>query len=275
MELSEEMLQQALALFRQEEDELGQIETLIAECWRLGDMIDPAVLEELAAKIEHTPELVRADQIASYHAAAEWYYLIYDHDWPQVTHHLLAGFDLARQTANRGAIMTAIGAAARRCFLMTEELPRWKTSSSGCCRASQQAAYHLLQAISAYISFYRAQLDQAEAMLNQVEAFLRQIGGQAWVESHVTWLRLSLLLVRRNYAAFAAAVGEARTRMAAKSVDIEFLPGVIYLQARAAWVRVIWLKSRHRSTSLQSSRRCPWSRPKMRFGGSSCRVCWR
>ncbi len=64
------MLQQALALFRQEEDELGQIETLIAECWRLGDMIDPAILEELAAKIERSPQLVRPDQIASYHAAA-------------------------------------------------------------------------------------------------------------------------------------------------------------------------------------------------------------
>ena len=35
--------------------------------------------------------------------------------------------------------------------------------------------------------------------------------------------------------AFAAAVGEARTRMAANSVNIEFLPGLIYLQARAAW----------------------------------------
>ena len=70
MEPAEDMLQQALALFRQEEDELGQIETLIAECWRLGDMIDPAILEELAAKIERTPQLVRADQVASYHAAA-------------------------------------------------------------------------------------------------------------------------------------------------------------------------------------------------------------
>ena len=87
------MLQQALGLFRQAEDEPGQIETLIAECWRLGDMIDPAILEELAAKIERTPQLVRADQVASYHAAAQWYYLIHDHDWQRVTHHLLASFE--------------------------------------------------------------------------------------------------------------------------------------------------------------------------------------
>ena len=73
----------------------------------------------------------------------------------------------------------------------------------------QQAAYRLLQAIPAYIAFYRAQLDQAEALMGQVEAFFRQIGGQAWVEGHVTWLRLSLLLVRRDFPAFAAAVESA------------------------------------------------------------------
>ncbi len=88
-----------------------------------------------------------------------------------------------------------------------------------------------------YQLFTARSLIRLRRWISQVDAFLRQIGGQAWVEGHVTWLRLSLLLVRRDFSAFSAAVEEARTRMAANSVNVEFLPGLIYLQARAAWER--------------------------------------
>ena len=241
-EQAETLLQQALTLFRKEENESGQIETLIADCWRLGYVVAPETLNELAAKIERSPQLVRPDQVAMYHAAAQWHYLLHDHDWSQVTRHLLASFDLARQTADVGAIMTVAGSCGPELLFSdqgiapVEAFAQWVLPRI----SQQQAAHQLLLAIPAYICFYRAQLDQAEELLAEIEAFLRRIGGRAWIDGHATWLRLSLLLVRRDFPAFARAIKETRARIAAislNSVNMEFMLGSIYLQGRAAWER--------------------------------------
>ena len=236
------LLQQALTRFHSEQNESGEIETLIADCWRLGYVIAPETLEQLAAIIDRSPQLVRPDQVAMYHAAAQWHYLLHDHDWSQVTRHLLASFDLARQTTDPGVFMSVAGSCGPELLFNDQGIAPVETFAEWAMSRipSQQAGYQLLQAIPAYISFYRGQLEQAEKTISEVEVFLRQIGGRSWVEGHTTWLRLSLLLARGDIRSFFRTIEETRTHLASisiNSINIEFLLGCIYLQGRAAWER--------------------------------------
>ena len=259
-EQAEATLQQALTLFREEEDEPGQIEVLVAECWRSGYMITPAILEELAAKIERSPQLVRPDQIAGYHATAQWYHLIQVHDWPGVTRHLRASFDLAQQTGDLGVIMTVAGACGPELLFNDqgiaplEAFVQWALSRI----PQQQATHRLLLAVPAYIHFYRAELDQAEAMIGEVDAYLKQIGGRAWMDGHVSWLCLSLLRIRRNFPAIASTIQEARTSMTANNVNRQFWSGLVYLQGRTAWERGDLVETQSCLAELPHPQESPW-----------------
>ncbi len=259
-EQAESMMQQALQLFRDAGDESGQVEALVAECWRLGDMITPAILDELAAKIEQSPQLVRPDQIAGYHATAQWHHLIQTHDWSQATQHLLASFDLARQTNDPGVIVTVAGACGPELLFNNqgiapvEAFAQWALARI----PQQQAAHQLLLAVPAYIHFYRAEPEQAEAIIGEVDAYLKRIGGRAWMDGHVSWLTLSLKRIRRDFAAIASEIQAVRTRMTANNVNREFLAGLSYLQGRTAWERGDLAETQACLNELPVAEDSPW-----------------
>ena len=52
----------------------------------------------------------------------------------------------------------------------------------------------------------------------------------------------------------------------ANSVNVEFLPGLIYLQGRAAWEQGDLVETQAALDELAQPQSSPWLPPKMRFG---------
>jgi len=93
----------------------------------------------------------------------------------------------------------------------------------------------LVEAGLAYIRFYQARLAEAEQLALAVDNFLHQIGGEAWIDGHIVWLRLTLLLIQQDYAGAARLFPDSLERLAQNKINVDYIPGVYYLEAHSFW----------------------------------------
>lgn len=231
---SEPYLQRARHLFRAQGDEAGELEAITMEVARVGGQISPPILAALDEKFAQLPHLFRPAQATLLHMAHLWQM----RSWADMSHHLHASMAVAQRDWDMATVMVVASAFGPEMLFHDEGLATSDQFFSEALRRTPPAHVeqrHLLGAALAYIRFYQARLDEAELLIRPVDHYLDQIGGMAWVDGHIFWLRLTLLLARQDDAGVARLLPLFRERIQQNSINFMFLPGLIYMQAHAAW----------------------------------------
>ena len=236
--LSAPLLDRALTLFRQAGDEQGEIDTLLTELQRRAS-VDAHHVIDLAEKMASSSHLVTPANQANYHVLAQWYHDLH-HDWPQLTHHFSAGLALARRHPQRGGPAWIMALAFGPALLFNDEG----------MAASEQFAYQLADLateedwvanlgsnmILAWIRFYQGRVEETEQVIKQAHRYTELIGGLGWIDFHIEWQILILLLLRRRYGRFEKRIQKVLAMVSEQGASRALLPGFLYLQLRAFWL---------------------------------------
>ena len=235
--LSAPLLDHALSLFRQVGDERGEIDTLAAELQRQG-AVDEELLADFAAKLKDIPRLITPLHQAVYRVSSQWHYDL-SHDWPKLTYHFQTGLKLAQRHPEPGVVrVVALGFAPALLF-----------NDEGMA-ASEQFAAQLADLatekdwvanlgsnmILAWIRFYQGRAEEAEQAIRRAYHFSELIGGLGWVDFHIEWQILILLLLKRHYGRFEKRMQTVLARASKRDASRALVPGFLYLQLRAYWL---------------------------------------
>ena len=235
--LSALLLDRALTLFRQAGDEQGEIDALLTELQRQASFDEQLVIA-FAAKMAASPHLVTPSNRANYHVLAQWHHDL-DHDWPKLTYHFLAGLDLARRHPHRNGPAWIIALAFGPALLFNDEgmaaSEQFADQLADLATEEDWVANLGSNMIRAWIRFYQGRVDEADQAIRQAYRYSEFIGGLGWVDFHIEWLILVLLLLRRQYGRFEERM-RAVHRASEQGVSTALIPGFLYLQLRAYWL---------------------------------------
>jgi ATP/maltotriose-dependent transcriptional regulator MalT len=91
--------------------------------------------------------------------------------------------------------------------------------------------------LNAFIHFFQAQIAQASAASSEASRLLQEIGGYAYVDDHVAWLRLVLCQLHGDWRGFDDTYAEVTQRWQTQTSSLEYVRGFIYMRGRALWQR--------------------------------------
>lgn len=196
-------LRQAAASFREQGDELGEIEILTARA--MTDALDTGeVVAAFRQKVEIAGRLLRPDHWTVYHGIEQWH-AVANQDWPTLTEHLQANIEYALQSGDPGALAMANLTIGPPMLFNDSGIAPIEEFALRSIQSAQQDDWILqicAQGLLGYLRFWQGRIDEAEQAVRESHRLLQEIGGLAFVDDHVSWLLLSLALARRAYHAF-------------------------------------------------------------------------
>jgi DNA-binding CsgD family transcriptional regulator len=231
-------LRQAAASFRDQGDELGEIEILTARA--MTDALNTdEVVTAFRQKVETAGHLLRPDHWTVYHGIEQWH-AVANQDWPTLTKHLHANIKYALQSGDPGALTMANLTIGPPMLFNDTGIASIEEFALRSIQSAQQDDWILqicAQGLLGYLRFWQGRIDEAEQAVRESHRLLQEIGGLAFVDDHVSWLLLSLALARRAYHAFDDLFAAEFVRWESQETSASYLKGFLYLQGRAYWLR--------------------------------------
>lgn len=225
---------QATACFRERGDELGEIEMLV-----LSAIVDTADSDDLVSdfrnKVATSSHLMRPDHWAIYHGAEQWH-AVAQHDWRTVEEHTRANIQQALQGEDRGVLsLTSLTLGPQMLFcsggmaLIEMFAIRARQIAGGEDLILRLCTAGLLGAIR----FFQGRLDEAQQASREAHQLLEEIGGLAWIDHHVCWAILAMLLAQRAYRRIDDFLAAQEARWQTQDTAVVYRQGMMYLHGRA------------------------------------------
>ncbi len=231
-------LQHAAAEFHAQGDEMGEVEILTARA--MTSTTDASeIVAGFEAKIATVGAQFRPDHWVVYRGISQIVALS-TCDWPALTEIVQTNQREALRSGEPGAIVLAT-------YL---NIPHVLFSDAGLASHADFAAEAVKRidnydwlgrisglALSAFIHFFQAQIAQASAASREASRLLQEIGGYAYVDDHVAWLRLVLCQLHGDWRGFDHTYAEVTQRWQTQTSSLEYMRGFIYMRGRALWLR--------------------------------------
>ena len=232
--------EQADVGFREQGDELGQIEVLIARAMT-DDFDSEAIVNAFRQKIAVSGHLFRPDQWIVYHGIEFWHAIVLN-DWQTISEHTQACLTRAIESNDPGTLnMAALVMTAPQVLFNDKGMALPEKFARRCLEIADGEDW-LLQlcghALLGFIHYYQGRVDEAEQAIREAHRFLLELGGHlAWIDDHISWLMLTLPITRRSYRTFADFFAAQTDRWQSQMTSASYLPGIYYLQGHAYWLQ--------------------------------------